>query len=171
LPTRARAPTAFGGLLFLLNLATDLRWPARWLDEPLLAARGMRWGMYQLALRLLPLANQDDPAALAFAGLPPGAGAPDAEAPAPCAGEETALAALRGALLAAVRARLPQAPESDAALLTAVCRREGEILADPGWLEVRLSLDEVRTEIRVAGLDLDPGWVPWLGLVIRFVYG
>jgi hypothetical protein len=28
----------------------------------------------------------------------------------------------------------------------------------------------VRSEIRVAGLDLDPGWVPWLGVVIRFAY-
>ncbi len=171
LPTRARAHTAFGGLLFLLNLATELGWPARWLDDPVLAARGTRWGMYQLGLRLLPLAGQRDSAALAFAGMLPDTNPPDAGVPSPNAAEETALAVVRGALLAALRARLPQAPEGDVALLIQVCQREGEILADPGWLELRVSLDEVRTEIRVAGLDLDPGWVPWLGLVIRFVYG
>jgi hypothetical protein len=25
-------------------------------------------------------------------------------------------------------------------------------------------------EVRRAGLDLDPGWIPWLGAVVRFVY-
>ena len=47
--------------------------------------------------------------------------------------------------------------------LDVVCRRRGEIVADPGWIEVRLPLDEVSVEVRRAGLDLDPGWIPWLG--------
>ena len=170
LPARASAGTAFGGLLFLLNLAAELGWPARWLDDPVLAARGARWGLYRLALGLLPSAARHDPVALAFAGLPPGADPPDADSPAPDAAESAALAAVRDELLAALRARLPQAPDDDAMLLR-LCRRTGEIRADPGWLELHLSLDEVRTEVRAAGLDLDPGWVPWLGLVIRFVYG
>jgi hypothetical protein len=171
LPARARSRTAAGGLLFLLNLAEELGWPARWLDDPLLSARGTRWGLYQLALRLLPLADPRDPAALAFAGLLPGADPPGDEAAPPEAAEEAALAAMRSELLAALHARLPSAPDDNSALLAQVCKREGEILADPGWLELHLSLDEVRTEVRVAGLDLDPGWVPCLGLVIRFVYG
>jgi len=24
--------------------------------------------------------------------------------------------------------------------------------------------------VRRNGLDLDPGWVPWIGVVVRFVY-
>jgi hypothetical protein len=171
LPVRARSRTVVGGLLFLLNLAEELGWPARWLDDPLLGARGTRWGLHQLALRLLPLADRREPAALAFAGLLPGADPPGDEAAPPDAAEEAALAAIRVELLAALRVRLPNPPDDDSALLAQVCKREGEILADPGWLELHLSLDEVRTEVRVAGLDLDPGWVPWLGLVIRFVYG
>ena len=31
-------------------------------------------------------------------------------------------------------------------------------------------MDQVATEIRRAGLDLDPGYVPWLGVVVRFIY-
>ena len=30
-------------------------------------------------------------------------------------------------------------------------------------------LDEISVELRRAGLDLDPGWLPWLGAVVRFV--
>jgi hypothetical protein len=43
-------------------------------------------------------------------------------------------------------------------------------VTEPGWIELRFSLDEVSTEIRRAGLDLDPGYVPWLGVVMRFIY-
>jgi hypothetical protein len=33
-----------------------------------------------------------------------------------------------------------------------------------------MPLDEVDLDVRRAGLDLDPGWVPWLGTVVRYVY-
>jgi hypothetical protein len=35
---------------------------------------------------------------------------------------------------------------------------------------VRLSHNDVSTVIRRIGLDLDPGYVSWLGVVVRFVY-
>jgi hypothetical protein len=171
LPARVRAPTAFGGLPFLLNLASDLGWPARLSADPLLEARGTRWTLYQLGRCLLPADGRHDPGLLAFAGLAPGADSPGADDPAPDAAEAAALAAVRVELLAALRGRLPSAPADDGALLMLVCRRAGAILADPGWLELHLAHDEVRTDVRIAGLDLDPAWVPWLGLVIRFVYG
>jgi hypothetical protein len=34
-----------------------------------------------------------------------------------------------------------------------------------------LDLDDVDFDVRMAGLDLDPGWIPWLGVVVRFIYG
>jgi hypothetical protein len=50
-------------------------------------------------------------------------------------------------------------------------------LAQPARLwatETHLDLDletaEVDLAVRISGLDLDPGWVPWLGRVIRFHY-
>jgi hypothetical protein len=44
------------------------------------------------------------------------------------------------------------------------------VVADPGWIEIRLDLREVATDVRRVGLDLDPGWLPWLGVVMRFAY-
>jgi len=35
---------------------------------------------------------------------------------------------------------------------------------------VHLSLDGVDVAVRGAGLDVDPGWVPWLGIVVMFRY-
>ena len=32
------------------------------------------------------------------------------------------------------------------------------------------ALEDVSIDIRRTGLDLDPDWVPWLGVVLRFVY-
>ena len=52
----------------------------------------------------------------------------------------------------------------------AVARRPGLVTGGPGWLEVQLPLSSVDLAIRRAGLDLDPGWVPWLGTVIRYRY-
>ena len=47
----------------------------------------------------------------------------------------------------------------------------------PGWVscsqthvEVWMPLSDIDLRIRRAGLDIDPGWVPWLGQVIRFHY-
>jgi hypothetical protein len=60
--------------------------------------------------------------------------------------------------------------ESDADLIRRIAGRSAEIVAEPAWLESRLSAAEVSTDVRRAGLDLDPGWIPWLGVVVRFVY-
>jgi hypothetical protein len=51
-----------------------------------------------------------------------------------------------------------------------VTARHAEIVVDPAWIEVRFAVADVSTEVRRAGLDLDPGWLPWLGLVVRFTY-
>jgi hypothetical protein len=38
-------------------------------------------------------------------------------------------------------------------------------------LDVHMRLADARVEVRRAGLDVDPGWVDWLGLVVAFRYG
>ena len=43
-----------------------------------------------------------------------------------------------------------------------VCRRPAHIVADPGWIEARFSLQDVSVEIRRTGLDIDPDYLPWL---------
>lgn len=42
---------------------------------------------------------------------------------------------------------------------------------DASHVEVFYPLDAVRLDVRRAGLDIDPGWLPWLGKVVRFHYG
>jgi len=163
---RRRGLTRWGGLLFLLWLLEPVLGAAA---EAPLAARALRWVLHRLALRLAPIAA-DDPAALAFAGLPPDATPPSLEEEPPSEQEEEALAGCRARIVAALRARLDEPEASDAQLLRQVCERSAEVAADPGWIELHLSLDEVSTAIRRSGLDLDPGYLPWLGVVMRFVY-
>jgi hypothetical protein len=112
---------------------------------------------------------------LAFCGLRPDQ-APPAEPDDPV--EAADLAAFAGGeaerLVAALRQALDPDPWAELAtpdLLGAVARRSANIVADPGWIDVELHLDEVRTEVRRAGLDLDLGYRPWLGVVVRFRYG
>lgn len=62
------------------------------------------------------------------------------------------------------------------------CRRHArlsvaEILARPGAvtstatsIDIAMPLSSVDVRIRLAGLDLDPGYVPWLGRVVHFHY-
>jgi hypothetical protein len=137
------------------------------LEEPL-ARRPLRWILHRLALALAPI-DADDPAALAFAGLGPAERAPDLDEEPPTDAELVAVGALANRAIEALAERLPTVePPED--MLELVIRRRAEIVADPGWIELRFPFEEVSVELRRAGLDLDPGFVPWLGAVVRFLY-
>ncbi len=172
LTPRPEPLTAFGGLLFLLRMLDRLDMPRRMMATLIAAERGLRWMLHQLALALQPLAP-DDLAALAFCGLPPEAPPPSEEAPRPSPEEQSILEAFAGeirASLAEAIADAPGEPRLPERTLQFVCRRYARVVADPGWIELRFALQDVSTPIRAAGLDLDPNYVPWLGVVIRFVY-
>jgi hypothetical protein len=166
------APTDWAGLLFLLNAAAAAGLPGVLETDAKLAARPLHWSLHQLALRLVPI-RADDPAALGLAGLPPEAPVP-AGAPATPA-EEAALDQHAAGWAEAVMRALRQArrPDDDTRIPTLwlLARRPGVIVADPGWLEVRLNIEDVDLMVRRAGLDLDPGWLDWLGTVVVFRYG
>ncbi len=163
---RRRAFTRYGGLLFLLQIVADLALAGEIAGQPALATRSFRWRMHQLGLTLVSGAEADDPAVLAFAGLLPESVPPSrGEAP-PAEAERTVLEALSGRIGENLRERM----ERDDETLASISLRQAEIVADPGWIEVRLALCDVTTAVRRAGLDLDPGYVPWLGMVVRFVY-
>jgi hypothetical protein len=157
-----RALTRFGGLLFLLKLVEELELPGEIMVS--IAQRPFRWALHQLALTLVPAAP-DDPATLAFAGLLPDAIPPIRDEAPPTDAELEIIASFVERIQAALKERLDENQP-----IAFVCHRQAEILADPGWIEVRLSLNDVSTAIRRAGLDLDPGYLPWLGVVLRFVY-
>jgi hypothetical protein len=48
--------------------------------------------------------------------------------------------------------------------------RPGRIAATPTHIDVFLDARSVDLRIRRAGLDVDPGWLPWIGRVLRFHY-
>lgn len=62
---------------------------------------------------------------------------------------------------------VPDLPEPR---MASVCQRSGRIRFEPGWIELHLPMDCIDTRIRRIGLDLDPGWLPWLGAVLRIRY-
>ena len=167
---RAAGRTRAGGLLFLLWLVSELGLPETLCQEGTpLGRRSLRFGLHALALSLLPIEARN-PAALAFCGLGPDNPPPDEDQEPLSDAERTALESAAADLSAALRLRLGRADEPARAVLLETCRRDAEIVLDPGWLEVRYALDDVDVRVRRAGLDLDPGWLPWLGCAVRFVY-
>ena len=118
-----------------------------------------------LPLRLRAIAQalgvpDDDPAMRAFCG---GAELDDRASPALRARAEARVADWSDWLDEA-------APDLPAPRLAGVCQRPGRLRFEAGWIEVHLPLDSVQTPIRRLGLDLDPGWLSWLGCVLRICY-
>jgi hypothetical protein len=54
--------------------------------------------------------------------------------------------------------------------LASLIRRPGQVMATRTHIDVFLDPRRVEMRVRRAGLDLDPGWVPWLGRVVLFHY-
>lgn len=48
---------------------------------------------------------------------------------------------------------------------------EARVEIDACHVDVCYASDSVRLDVRRVGLDLDPGWLPWLGKVVKFHYG
>ena len=58
---------------------------------------------------------------------------------------------------------------ADLPLRRIVCRH-GRVTTTPTHVDVIFDHRQADVRIRTAGLDLDPGWVPWLGRVVHFHY-
>ncbi len=162
--------THHAGLLFLLNAAADAMMPETLLDDPALAGVAASELLARVALLLDDTDDDDDPAVLAFAGsdatrLRPGW---SCKALAPHVLER--VEAHAGAWAAAAAARLRRGDEDPLDVMTQLTRRIGRIEREQGWMEVHLALADVDVDVRLAGLDIDPGWVPWVGAVVRFRY-
>ena len=48
--------------------------------------------------------------------------------------------------------------------------REGRVAVTRTHLDFIFDFDQVDIRIRRAGIDIDPGWVNWLGMVVQFHY-
>lgn len=167
---RPTGRTRAGGLLYLLHLVAELGLPdALSAEDGPLAARSLRFSLHALALALIPVEARD-PAALAFCGLAPDDEPPSEGADKPNDTERAALEAAAAAIGERLRVRAGREDEPARTVLLETCRRHAEVIADPAWLEIRFSAEDADTRVRRAALDLDPGWLPWLGCIVRFVY-
>lgn len=180
--TTSTGLTEHGGLLLLAPLLPASGALALLDDPAVWPAGSLPQALHQLALRLWPVAP-GDAAALAFCGLSPTASAPEALALSPM--QDAALQQARQRLLQHLTERLatslddgsPRSPEalatraqSQALALALVVPRRARVQFDPGWIDVHFLLRDVSTDLRRAALDLDPGFLPWLGLVLRYRY-
>jgi hypothetical protein len=179
---RAPVQTSFGGLLYLLNVVADLELWKRLLDPE--GARTIAWGLHQLGVSILSRADRSrtvathlseeaepahhlDPAVLAFAG----SGAhPDLDEPAASEEEQQRIDECAAGIVHELERRMPATEVRGDAMVDWVCRRRCILLYDPGWIAAHFSLDNVSTDIRRARLDLNPGYLPWLGTTVMFVY-
>ena len=162
-------PTEWGGLLFLLSLAPAVGLPHAVLAEPDLGGRSLPWLLQAVAVTLLPVPG-DDPALAAFAGLDPAEPSPWRAGLPATAGEARAVRRIAERWAQAAASALGRSVSEGEATVRALAARRGTVLFAPAWIEIVLALDEVDVDVRVAGLDLDPGWVPWLGCVLRYRY-
>lgn len=162
-------PTAWAGALFLLATTEAAGIPDPVSADPRLAARPLTWAVGRAvhAYGVPP----GDPALAVLTGRDPAEPDPwdgDDEEP----DETAAVVELAQAWEQVTRDALGAGPDAAGRRrFREMLRRPGTVLWSPGWVEVALPLDAVELDVRQAGLDLDPGWVPWLGSVVRYRYG
>ncbi len=156
--TTAWQATRHAGLLFWLSriaASGALEWLDQQADAP---ADGLRLLLRELALAMdVP---DDDPAFAVFCG----GTVPQAEAPLSIADKAGSIVNQWSTWLADAAPDLPE-PR-----IATVCKRDGRLRLEPGWVELHLPIASVDTSIRRIALDLDPGWLPWLGCVVRIHY-
>ena len=166
---RQTAFTEFGGLLFILPLIEAIGIPGEIEDHPQLGFRPFRWVLNQFARELVNT-DERDPAVMAFCGIAPDDPFPWSDEMKPAESESTVMQDWRSRIAALLKERLDIEESSDERVIDIVCRRRAQILVEPGWLEIVFSIEDISTQIRRATLDLDPGYIPWLGVVLRFRY-
>ncbi len=156
--------TRYGGLLLLMA-------PLRELDLVTTVGAathvlaGVPAGLLLARLAtVLSGAPLQDPAVHAFAGWHD---QQDIPRPDMSASQEAAVVELAESVVAWLTERGLPDPTTEGDWLF---RRRATIAREKGWIDVTFDLEDVDIRIRRAGLDLDPGFVWWLGSVVRFRY-
>jgi hypothetical protein len=80
------------------------------------------------------------------------------------------LALIAGAPSLLFAARAGATLDSVAAFVARYLARPGRVRLSPDRMDIILSADAIGLDVRRAGLDRDPGWLPWLRRTVRFVF-
>lgn len=161
-PTATLLATRFGGVLFLIQVLGLLELPRRLREataEPAAAAH-----MLAQVLSRATGVPVDDHAVAVTAGIDPTD--ERAEPRKPTDQQQQLVAECTRTLIDWLDHRFADEPTDRRWLW----ERHATIERSPGWIEAGFSIDTVDLRIRRAGLDLDPGFVHWLGSVVRFRY-
>ncbi len=147
-----RVNSGYAGLFYLLPLLRRLGFVRLLEEEPELVERELPARLLRHIARRVG-APPEDPV---YAALPAGEPADDADL---------------AAVLAQWTTRLRRWCRRHAEMgLVSLVRRPGTLSFTRTHLDVFFSLRQVDLRIRKAGLDVDPGWLPWLGRVVAFHY-
>lgn len=149
LPERSWVHSRFAGVLYIVNPLRTERLP----DEALCAAP---WDVVEAAARML-VGEDDDPIWDVLAGFA-GRGAGEAVDAALCDAVRPTVAAFAFAA------------DLEPAAFAALFAVPGVVEFDSAYVDVHISMRDVHVVTRRLGLDVDPGWVPELGRVIRIHY-
>jgi len=162
----ARTPTGFGGVFYLLNAAIAM---GLYGDFTMPRAPGLAlspWDWLALVGReWFGDAFVEDPAWTMLAGL---AGrAPDEE---PGRDFDWPAHDWLATQVAALHERLALALDACEwkDIPAFVCRYAAQVEVSPTTVHVHLALADLPLDIRIAGLDRDPGWIPAAGRSVRF---
>lgn len=151
--------TRAAGLLFLVPALQRLGWPGATPDSTRSIEEG--WGprlLLEFAARTGTPA--EDPLVVALQGLLPDSAKASRE-----------LSAVEAAHQRAWRERLRRWFRTTVRLgLRDLVRRDARLHTTSTHLDLSFDLDRSDVRLRRWGLDLDPGWVPWLGRILTFHY-
>ncbi len=159
--------TDWGGIFLLYSLMDQLELPQQMMNDKLLCEHSFGWMLYHFACILL--SNRDDASSLLFAGAIPGESLFWEDEIDPDQQQLKALQSHSNFLISSLYERLEWQGEAQD-MLEWFCYRSASLRIEPAWMSVIYSLDIVDTRIRKAMLDLNPGYLPWLGRVVEIVY-
>lgn len=144
-PAPDHAFTRAGGLFFVIPLLVRAGFTRHLPTLPHAARAALPWQVLRLCLRHART-PPDDPLLVALKGMPP------------------ALGSITQWVLAAHR----HARAATGLTLRQVIARPALVTLSPTHVDVLFRPADADLRIRGAGLDFDPGWVPWLSRVIAF---
>ncbi len=150
-------PTEWAGLVFLLPILSRLGIESFLAEHPHLVEAELPLRLLHHLARRLEI-PQDDPARAAFPLSD--------ESDDPKTHVEAATVVLEAWLVAARR----WCRRSIHLGLHDLAHRGGRIASTRTHLDVLFDLGQVDLRLRRTGVDVDPGWLPWLGRVVRFHY-
>jgi len=174
-PTPEIIQSEFAGLFLLLPVLAETTYEARSslinqiAAEPAFSARPLSWVLHRLTSHWLTIPT-GDPALREFCAIDIDADWPWPSDDEVIAIEANALDAFVTEIESKLLARYQPEGIEQSAVVETLCRRSARLMIDRGWLELMFDLNDVDTQIRRAGLDLDPGFVPWLGKVVKIRY-